>query len=310
MKIKIAWAWTGLLVLLSPAALSVDYILDTVHTQIHFGVSHMGFSTSQGSFSDFSGSFSYDPDAPAASSVEVVIQTSSLDMDDDTWNEHLSGEQWFNVAKHPNMSFRSTRVVSQDGDNMQVSGELTLLGVTKPVVLDVSINKIGLQMGNPKAGFSASTTIDRTEWGLSAFAPAIGKDVAISIQVEAAPVDDRLEKVVAPTAVLHKLNDQPIFNVNDLVQASSTSTQTGAISRTYIKKGGLSPHHNHAAEETITMISGKIKVLSPDGDFMIGPGDVIDIEPYAEHQLEGIEDAYFIEAFGAGRSFIHPTRKD
>ena len=56
------------------------------------------------------------------------------------------------------------------------------------------------------------------------------------------------------------------------------------------------------------MISGRIKVLSPDGDFFIGPGDVIDIEPYAEHQLEGVEDSFFVEAFGAGRSFIHPNR--
>ena len=82
----------------------------------------------------------------------------------------------------------------------------------------------------------------------------------------------------------------------------------GAISQTRINKGGLSPHHNHAEEETITMISGRIKVLSPDGDFFIEAGDVIDIEPYAEHQLEGIEDAYFIEAFGPGRVFIHPNR--
>ena len=309
MKPKFAWAFTSLLISYSPLTLAVDYDLDTVHTQIQFGISHMGFSTSQGSFSDFSGRFSYDPESPESSSVEVVIETSSLDMDDDTWNEHLSGEQWFNVTNYPTMSFKSTSVESLGDGSMKVNGELTLLEITKPVSLDVSVNKIGLQMGDPKAGFSASTTINRIAWGMSTFAPAIGEEVTIYIQVEGAPVDDRLEKVVPPTAVLHKREDQPVFRVNDLVTASSVRTQMGAISQTRIKKGGLSPHHNHASEETITMISGRIKVLSPDGDFFIGPGDVIDIEPYAEHQLEGVEDAFFVEAFGAGRSFIHPTRE-
>ena len=92
--------------------MSADYTLDTAHTQIKFGVSHMGFSTSRGSFRDFSGSFSFDPAAPEASAVEVVIQTASLDMDDDTWNEHLSGEQWFNIEQHPTATFKSTSVES------------------------------------------------------------------------------------------------------------------------------------------------------------------------------------------------------
>lgn len=301
----VAWAWTGLLISLSPAALSVNYELDTVHTQIQFGVSHMGFSTSQGSFSDFSGSFSYDPDAPGASSVEVVIQTDSLDMDDDTWNQHLSSDQWFNIAKYPTMSFKSTSV-NQDGGNLRVSGELTLLGVTKPVVLDVSINKIGLQMGNPKAGFTASTTIDRTEWGLSTFAPAIGKDVTISIQVEAAPVDDRLEKVVAPTGVVLRAKDMIVFNVNELVTSSPVITQSGMLALTRMQKGGFSPHHNHPEEETITLIYGKIIAHTADGEILVEPGDVIDIEPYAEHQMEALEDSYFVEAFGPGRVVIKP----
>ena len=168
----------------------MDYDLDTVHTQIQFGVSHMGFSTSQGSFSAFSGQFSFDPDTPDSSSVEVVIQTSSLDMDDDTWNEHLGGEQWFNVAAYPTMSFKSTSVETLGDGSLRVNGELTLLEVTNPVSLDLSVNKIGLQMGAPKAGFSASTTINRTDWGMSTFAPAIGEEVTISIQVEGAPVDE------------------------------------------------------------------------------------------------------------------------
>lgn len=309
MNPKFAWACTGLLILLPPVTLAAEYNLDTVHTQIRFTVSHMGFSNSGGSFSDFSGRFSFDPVSPESSTVEVVIQTDSIDMDDDTWNEHLSGEQWFNVAQHPNMSFRSTSVESHDVSSLRINGELTLLDVTKPVSLDVAINTVGNQMGNQKAGFSASTTINRTDWGMDTFAPAIGEEVTITIEVEGTQATrDRLTQVIAPTAVLHKHAHQPVFPVNELVFASSVRTQTGNISQTRIMAGGLSPHHNHASEETITMISGRIKVLTPDGDFEIGPGDVIDIQPYAEHQLEGVEDAFFIEAFGAGRTFIHPTR--
>lgn len=306
MKMKLTRAWTVLLISVSPAAWSLDYELDTVHTQIQFGVDHMGFSTSTGSFSDFSGSFSYDPEAPEASAVEVVIQTASLDMDNDTWNEHLSGEQWFNTAAHPTMEFTSTGVVSHGGNSLQVSGELTLLGETHPVVLDVSVNKIGMQMGTPKAGFSVSATIDRTQWGMSTFAPAIGTDVVISIQAEGAPVDTRLEEVVPPRAIIHSSSNIMTMQVNDLVSAKATIGQAGLMSQTSMKTGGFSPHHNHADEETITMISGRVKVLSPDGDFIIEPGDVINIEPYAEHQLEALEDSFFIEVFGPGRTLIGP----
>jgi polyisoprenoid-binding protein YceI len=168
------------------AVSAASYMLDTVHTQVSFTVNHQGFSNSQGSFADFEGSFDFDEADVGASSANVTIQVGSLNMNDATWNEHLSGDKWFNTAAHPTMTFTSTGVKSTGENTMDVMGDLTLLGVTKPVTLAVTLNKVGeVRGGNIKAGFSATATIDRTEWGLSTFAPAIGSDIAIRIEVEA-----------------------------------------------------------------------------------------------------------------------------
>jgi polyisoprenoid-binding protein YceI len=185
MKRSLVFVVAGLLSILSSVSMAADYTLDTAHTQIKFGVSHMGFSTTRGSFRDFSGNFSFDPEAPEASSAEVVIQTASLDVDDEEWNGHLTAGDWFNVGEFPTMTFTSTSIESTGDGTMNINGELTMLGVTRPVTLNTTLNKIGEQMGKAKSGFSATTTIDRTQWGLDTFAPVIGAEVSISIELEA-----------------------------------------------------------------------------------------------------------------------------
>jgi polyisoprenoid-binding protein YceI len=105
-------------------------------------------------------------------------------MNDATWNEHLSGDQWFNVAKFPTMTFKSTKVVKTGDKTMDVTGDFTLLGVTKPVTLKVVFNKKGKMMQFDKAGFNATAMIDRTEFGMTTYAPMIGTDVEIRINVE------------------------------------------------------------------------------------------------------------------------------
>ncbi len=160
------------------------YVLDTVHTQILFTVSHMGFSNSTGTFTDFDGKFVFDEDNFANSSVEVTIDTASINMNDDTWNEHMRDEKWFNVAEYPTMTFKSAKV-EQTGDNtMDITGDLTLLGVTKPATLKTVFNKAGDLMGEMKAGFSAKTKLDRTAFGMKTFSPMIGDEVTIRIEVE------------------------------------------------------------------------------------------------------------------------------
>ncbi len=173
---------TGLL--LSSVVNAADYVFDTVHTQILFRVSHQGFSTSTGAFVDFKGGFTYDESHPEKSSVNVVIDVDSLDLNDDTWNEHVLGDKWFNVAEYPTMTFASTQVVPTGENTLDIIGDLTLLGYSKPVTLKAVVNKVGKQMGIPKAGFSATTSIDRTEWGMTTYAPLIGANVDIIIEVE------------------------------------------------------------------------------------------------------------------------------
>lgn len=171
-------------VLLAFNASAANYTLDTVHTQIMFSVSHHGFSDSRGAFTDFDGQFSFDEGDFSSSAVEVTIQTASLDLNDSTWNEHLSGEKWFDVEQFPTISFKSTSVEKTGDQAMKVVGDLTIKGVTKPAVMEVEVNKVGSMMGKEKAGFSATMKIDRTEWGMSTFAPAIGAEVKIRVEVE------------------------------------------------------------------------------------------------------------------------------
>ena len=168
----------------SHTLMAESYKLDPVHTQIMFTVNHLGFSNPTGSFLKFDGGFDFDESNFANSSAHVTIQTSSIQMNNDMWNEHLSGEQWFDVAKYPTMDFKSTKVVKTGDKTMDVTGDLTLHGVTKPVTLKVIFNKKGDQMGKQKAGFNATTTIDRTQWGMTTYAPMVGSEVHININVE------------------------------------------------------------------------------------------------------------------------------
>jgi len=170
------------------AAQAADtYAIDPVHTQVLFFVNHLGYSNSQGEFLKFDGSYRFHPADWGGASVNVTIDTASLSMNDDAWDKHLKSPDFFNVEKYPQMSFRSTKV-EKIGDNTgRIDGELTLLGVTKPVTLDVRFNKAAEFPTNKKfkSGFSATTTIKRSEWGLSYGVPfGIGDDVDIRLEVE------------------------------------------------------------------------------------------------------------------------------
>jgi len=162
------------------------YAFDKAHTQILLFVDHLGFSKSQGEFHDYDGSFTFDPADWSKSSVEVVIRTASVDMDDYEWDKHLRSKDFFDVAQHPTMSFRSTRV-EQTGENQgKVYGKLTLLGVSRPVVLDVTFNKAGVHPMSKQyvAGFSARTVIRRSDFGMKYGLPMVGDEVDVRLEVE------------------------------------------------------------------------------------------------------------------------------
>ncbi len=167
------------------------YEFDKLHTQILFFVSHLGFSFSEGEFLDFGGHFDLDRANLANSSVDVTIQTASIDMDDTKWDDHMKNQDFFNVEAFPTMTFKSTRVDVTGDNTADIHGDLTILGVTKPVVLKTVHNKSGEHPYSKKmvAGFSATTTIKRSEWGMNYGLPAVGDDVEIRIEVEAVKQD-------------------------------------------------------------------------------------------------------------------------
>ena len=168
-------------------AAAEKYSFDKAHTQISFTVNHLGFSNSSGRFLDFDGALLIDRAEPAKSSVDVTIKTAGLEMNDGPWNDHLKGADFFNVEKFPAMTFKSTSVAVTGDNTADVTGDLTILGVTKPAVLKVVHNKSDKHpfSGKMVAGFSATTAIKRSDFGMGYGLPAVGDDVAIHIEVEA-----------------------------------------------------------------------------------------------------------------------------
>jgi polyisoprenoid-binding protein YceI len=173
-----------LLMVFGSPLFAADYLFDKTHTQIFFNVDHLGFSTSTGAFTGFEGGFSFDPDNVEQASVEVIIQTSSIDLNDDKWNSHMRAAKWFDAEQFPTMTFKSTEVIKTGEKTIDMVGDFTLKGVTKPVILKVVLNKIGQQFGKDKIGFSATVTIDRLDFGMDANAKLIGTQIPISIAVE------------------------------------------------------------------------------------------------------------------------------
>ena len=162
------------------------YEFDKAHTQILFFVNHLGFSDSQGEFHEYDGHFTFDRGAPEKSSVEVTIQTASIDMDHEKWDAHMRNEDFFDVETFPTMTFKSTEIEVTGENDAAIHGDLTILGVTKPVSLAVRHNKSGKHPFSGKfvAGFSASTTVKRSEFGMNYGLPMISDDIEVRLEVE------------------------------------------------------------------------------------------------------------------------------
>jgi len=169
-------------------AIAADYKIDSTHVHTVFRVNHLGFSTTVGQFDEISGTIQFDQEKPAEGSVDVTIQTASVDTANEKRDEHLRGGDFFDVENHPTMTFKSTAIEVTGEDTAKITGDLTILGVTKPVVLDAKLNKAGAHPMDAEryvAGFSATTTIDRTDFGMDYAAPALGAEVDIEIYAEA-----------------------------------------------------------------------------------------------------------------------------
>lgn len=166
----------------------VRYDFDKSHTQILFFSDHGGFSKQEGEFLNFDGHFVFDQEKPENSSVEVTIQTASIDLDSERWDDHMKNPDFFNVEKFPTMTFKSTGIKVTGENTADITGDLTLLGVTKPVTLNVTHNKSAENMrGTFVSGFSAVATIDRTQWGMTYGVPMMNPMIDIRIETEGSP---------------------------------------------------------------------------------------------------------------------------
>ena len=173
------------LVAAGPAA-AAEYEIDPGHTQANFKVNHMGYSTIWGRFNEESGVIIFDPEDVEASSVNIVIQTASVDTNHHDRDEHLRSPDFFNAAEFPEMTFTSTGVTKTGDNTGTMTGDLTLLGVTKPVTLDVVFNGSGPYPWDDTieiVGFSATTTIDRADFGMT-YGAEDGDIIEIHIEAE------------------------------------------------------------------------------------------------------------------------------
>jgi len=168
-------------------AAPVTYRIDPNHTDVTASWNHMGFSNPIAHFGQVDGAIVYDPQNVGASSVNVTIPLAGLNSHVAKFDEHLRSGDFFDAAKHPDITFTSTKVEAAGDAKLRVLGNLTVKDVTRPVVLDVTLNKMGEHpMAKvPAIGFDATTTIKRSDFGVGAYAPAVSDAVTIRITTEA-----------------------------------------------------------------------------------------------------------------------------
>ena len=165
--------------------------LDLSHSEINFAVKHMMISTVRGKFNKFSGTIDFNEADPASSSIDVSIDVASIDTKDEKRDGHLKSGDFFDVEKFPAITFKSTKVEKLSANTAKVTGDLTIRGVSRPVVLDVEYaGQAKSPWGTTSAGFSASTKVNRKEWGLTwnvaleTGGVLVGDDISISIEAE------------------------------------------------------------------------------------------------------------------------------
>jgi polyisoprenoid-binding protein YceI len=168
-------------------AAPLTYKIDANHTDVVASWSHFGFSNPIAHFGKVDGFITYDPAKVGDSKVEVTIPLSGLNSHVPDFDDHLRSDDFFDAANHPNITFKSTSVKSAGKDKLTVAGDLTIKGITKPVTLTVTINKLGVQpmAKRDAAGFEATTTIKRSDFGVGKYAPNVSDEVKISITTEA-----------------------------------------------------------------------------------------------------------------------------
>ncbi|MBB5864003.1 YceI family protein [Xanthomonas sp. 3058] len=192
---------------LAASAAPVRYALDPVHTRVMFAVEHAGFSKALGAVSGTSGTLVFDPDDWAAARLDVSVPLQRTDLGDAKWNQATLARNLLDAERFPDARFVSTHVEANGENRAKVTGNLTLHGVTRPVTLDVTLNALKRHPLPPfrrTAGFSATATLSRAEFGIDAWKSMIGDTVELRIEAEAVREgradDDAPQPQDAPTA--------------------------------------------------------------------------------------------------------------
>jgi len=183
-----------------PAGAADNWTLDLAHSETTFTVRHL-LSKVSGRFDKFDGRIVTDAAKPETSSVEFTIETASIDTNNEKRDAHLRSADFFDAEKHPTITFKSTRVEALGQNRFNVTGDLTMRGVTKPITLPVEF--LGTQKdpwGNEKAGFALQTTLNRKDYGivwnqtLDTGGYLLGDDVQVTINIEAVRKKDAASK--------------------------------------------------------------------------------------------------------------------
>lgn len=164
------------------------YTLDPSHSQVVFSYNHLGYSTTYGMFSGFEGEIMFDQDDPANSSVNVSMPLMSMFTGWEKREAHFFSDDFFGAAEGDLITFSSTGIEVTGDNTAKITGDLTMNGTTKSVVLDATLNQtMGHPMkdGQPWAGFDATTTLKRSDFGVGKFAPHVSDEVEVMISVEA-----------------------------------------------------------------------------------------------------------------------------
>lgn len=165
-----------------------QYVLDPNHASLTWKLNHLGFSTFVGKFNEFDASLDFDPEDIENAALEVTINTASIDVNIAEFEEELRGDNWFDVATYPQAIFRTTSFVEVlDADSFVFEGDLTLLGETAPVMLEVNFHGGGRNFltRSYTVGFSGSATFNRSDYGLDRFTSfGVGDQIDLEIHVE------------------------------------------------------------------------------------------------------------------------------
>lgn len=195
-KALFTMAALGTTVFITPAFAADKYEFDKSHTRILFYVNHMGFSDMIGEFTDYDGSFTFDPEKPEDSTIDVTLKPSGIRTSSSKLDEHLQGDKFFKSSQFPTIRFVSNKINVIDKNNGEAIGNVTMLGVTKPVTLKVHLNKADYRPTSKDfvAGFSATATLKRSDFGMKEYVPMVGDEVRLEVQTELVDIDRKKQE--------------------------------------------------------------------------------------------------------------------